>query len=46
MFDTLSECCLKEMDTTPCVFIGKTAMVLCYVDDLIMLTKDESTIDA
>lgn len=46
LFETLTECSSKEMDTALCVFVGKTAVVMCYVADLILFSKDEGTIDA
>lgn len=44
--DKLSECDLKEMDTSPCVFVCKKAVNMCYVNELILFAKYKSAIDA
>lgn len=45
-FNTLTECGVKERDMDPCVFVGKKAVVLCYVGDLILFTKDDGKVHA
>lgn len=42
MLDTLSECCLKEMDIALFVSVNGKAVVLCNVDDLTLFPKDNS----
>lgn len=42
LFQILELCGLKEMDTAPCVFIGKKAIVFCCVGDLLLFADDES----
>lgn len=45
LFQILELCGLREMDTAAWVFIGKKAIVLCYVDDLLLFAADESTLN-
>lgn len=45
LIKTLSEFGLTEMNTVPCVFVGTTAVLLCYVDDSILFAADESCLE-
>lgn len=42
----LSECGLNEMNKAPCVSGGTSAVVLCFVDDLILSVADEDSLDS
>lgn len=44
LFQILESCNLREMDTALCVFFGGNAILLCYVDDLLLLAADDSTL--
>lgn len=34
-----------ELKSAPCIFQARDTLVICYVDDLLVFLKDESTID-
>ena len=44
--DTLLERGFVESLSDPCVFISKNMVILVYVDDCILITKESSTMDS
>ena len=44
--DHLHDAGLKSSPLDPCLFIGKTVIVVIYVDDVLLYSKDEAEIDA
>ena len=44
--ETLKHGGYKPSQIDPCVYISKDAIILVYVDDIIMVSKEEKTINA
>lgn len=45
LFNTLNQHDLTEMETTPCLFVRKRMIAVCYVDDLFLFAEHESVIE-
>ncbi len=46
MVEKMESCGLQQSKFDPCLFIGDKVICVCYVDDLIFWSRDESDIDA
>ena len=44
MVNKLDECGMKQSEQDPCLFIGEKVICICYVDDFLFWSRDESDI--